>query len=71
MEYNMKTCPRCGGEKKTNKGIYCQPCAVHIAALKGKLSEQSKKSASKGGLKGGRSTRRSQKKVTLPPIGKK
>jgi hypothetical protein len=67
----MKICPRCGGEKKTNKGIYCQPCAVHIAAVKGKLSKQAKKSSSKGGLKGGPSSRKGKVKITLPPVGKK
>jgi DNA-directed RNA polymerase subunit RPC12/RpoP len=27
-------CPRCGGEKKTTVGIYCQPCGSTIACRK-------------------------------------
>jgi hypothetical protein len=33
--YNMVlVCPRCGGEKKTTVGIYCQPCGSTIAGRK-------------------------------------
>jgi hypothetical protein len=65
----MRICQRCGDKKKSDKGIYCQPCAAHFAGIKGKNTTI--KMASKGGNKGGRSARRSKKKVTLSPVGKK
>jgi hypothetical protein len=72
MEINVKVCQRCGVKKKTDQGVYCQPCGVHIALVKRHmenplLKHHAKEGSSKGGIKGGRR----QIKVTLPPIGKK
>jgi tRNA(Ile2) C34 agmatinyltransferase TiaS len=34
METRPLICPRCGGEKKSKVGIYCQSCGVTIHAKK-------------------------------------
>jgi hypothetical protein len=63
----MKTCPRCGCAKKTDKGVYCQPCAVHIAGVKRNvITHHAREGSSKGGLRARYSRR--HVKVTLPIV---
>jgi len=65
-------CPRCGKEKKTNQGIYCQPCATHFSTIKrlknqacsGKWFDNKKQKGYKLWSKA------RNRKVSLAPIGK-
>ena len=70
-ESPMKTCQRCGAEKKSNRGARCMPCAQHVNKLRvlNRDKETNRAYSARGGRKAGRRpSALRQAKVTLAPL---
>jgi hypothetical protein len=71
METRPLVCARCGIQKKTTHGIYCQPCAALLQMKKNwSKIEKALKKSSKIGQHHQHQTKpeHAKKKITLPKV---